>query len=463
MPDKYDHLRHNGLQRKLKAEKKFKADMKRVLALIISFRGPRTQKGFVRISSKLLKKKFPSYQKIIRQLEEEGKIEVLRQFEVGKLAYGYRSMVTPEEEAKILKWHRKYNKPDGEYFGELAKVSRPNIEEAIKLINEHTSVEAISKRAKRVYVEDGVVKMNGNEVKRDFFALTYMGSGKTYYYGKEKFAKVVDQIKVYYFRNKYYAGNSFIEDKSREIHATWLQKVIAMEEGHYIYKSSMKNGRTFNNLTLMPKPLLTLYKYNNEDLINIDGISYQATLAKHLPYLINSIPLLSIYCSFLLTIPPIVRGAFAEAVDSGGFYEEIMRILASRGREITRDEAKKIFFMSIFSKNFDNEWGHLLNVFDPEMKKQIDDFKHMFGYNHYAIALQRAESGIWSQVKKQLEDMGIFHIGKHDAVLVPRSQWEAALKVVIDTHTNYIDKFHISVEGPELNLIYNQDYEIKAA
>lgn len=460
-PEKYDFLRRNGQKRKEEAEKKFQADLKKMLHLIMRFRGRRDLKGYVRISSKLLKKKFHNYHKLIKHLEEEGKVSVLRQYVVGEKAYGYRVDISAEEKAKIHKWYTKYNKSDGEYFGYLNELVRPNFEDALKVIEEHCNEEAIESKAKKVYVEDGEVTINGRKVDKDFFVVRYVDSGKQYYYGKEKMLKVIEGIKVWYYKEAFYADNDFIKKKSEEIRANWTQKVITMDEGHFRYSTSLKNRRSFDNITQMPKPLLKLYKYKGEQLINIDGVNYQATLAKALPNLINNLPILSTYLTFLTLLPPIVRGAFEKAVDSGLFYEEIIRQLLLRGIQVDRKEAKKIFFTAIFSKNFNNEWASLLAVFDPEMKKQIDDFKRMFGYNHYAIALQLGESGIWSQIKLKLEEMGIFYVGKHDAVLVPRSQWEKALKVVIDVHNEYLDKFHISIESSDMELVYDQDYQIK--
>lgn len=463
--DKYDFLRRNGEKRKGEAEKKFEADLKRIMMLIMSFRGRRDLRGFVRISSKLLKKKFHNYHKLIRHLEEEGKVSVLRQYIIGEKAFGYRVNLDLEEKARIIKWYNKYNKPEseGEYFGYLNKVKRPDLVVALKVIEENCTIDAVAAKSEKVYVEDGEVMINGRRFNKKYYVVTYMDSGKKYYYGKDKMRKVIGGIDVWYYKDKFYADNNFFEKKSQEIRSNWTQKVLSFEQGHFKYSTSLRNGRSFDNLTLMPKKLIKLYKHEEGEFFNIDGVSYQATLAKHLPILINNIPILSTYLSFLTLLPPIVRGAFEKALDSGLFYEEIIKQLALRGIKVSRDKAKTIFFTAIFSKNFDNEWGKLLEVFDPEMKKQIDDFKRMFGYNHYAIALQLAESGIWSRIKLKLEEMGIYYIGKHDAVLIPRSRWEEALKVIIDIHNEYLEGFHISVEGPGVNRVYNQDYQITKA
>jgi hypothetical protein len=212
------------------------------------------------------------------------------------------------------------------------------------------------------------------------------------------------------------------------------------------------NSRLDTNLTNMKKELRRFIKGN---YVEIDLKNSQPYLFGELLKVILGLSLLcyqdpelnlleSIVNQYIQTIPKhnlikkkynlVSFSSFIECSMDGTLYEFIR---AGSKRDISRDDAKKSFIVSMYSQNYKGntkfipykEEKQLLRNAFPELADLLFDLK-LSDNKQLAIFLQRVESFIFiDYIAKKLVENGIIPLTIHDSVIVKQEHYKKALEI----------------------------------
>jgi len=189
---------------------------------------------------------------------------------------------------------------------------------------------------------------------------------------------------------------------------------------------SLTNDRLFTPLTNLYSPLLEAIKINDEKLVSIDLSNSQPLLLAQ--NIVN-------YHSELLQNPEIKE--FVTASQEGKVYE----FFQSKLNLSSRNEAKKTVMQLFFSSN----------KLNTNLKKKVNEILPTFyeflkskkGKTHknLSINLQKMEASIFvDEILKTLLNSGIPAISKHDSILIPQSQIENTLIVMVSILDVFFEK-----------------------
>ena len=130
-----------------------------------------------------------------------------------------------------------------------------------------------------------------------------------------------------------------------------------------------------------------------------------------------------------------------------------------------RQHGKSIAFRTVFSKpKPENELVRQFRQIYPTIISIINDFKDKFGYNQFAIGLQRVEAvlfidHIWQKAKQS----GINCFTRHDSLVFPINKKQEVDKIITDVFKSF--DFIYRMEYEEFNtdeimnqLVYTTDY-----
>lgn len=116
-----------------------------------------------------------------------------------------------------------------------------------------------------------------------------------------------------------------------------------------------------------------------------------------------------------------------------------------------REHGKSIAFRTVFSKpKPENELVRQFRQLYPTVISIINDFKEKYGYNKFAIGLQRVEAAIfidqiWSRAKKA----GIICFTRHDSLVFPITKRKDVENIITDVFASF--DFIYRVEYEEFN------------
>jgi hypothetical protein len=318
-------------------------------------------------------------------------------------------------------------------------------------------------------------------------------------------------LDVIQYREKCYLAplDQFIERRVYDTRANYLDALLRIKESRkrpaiYCARND-RNRRLDTNLTNLKNELLELIRLDGERLVSIDLKNSQPLLLTHLieqsfEY-VNAqndknileknvmrrasndyVPLITEYIYLrentnkLLTLREIISiinvtkfsqksaknghityslpgdlREFCELTKNGKFYERFALLLGSEGKKIyTRNEAKKILFLTLFSAHrYNPEEKKLLAKYYPSLVIWTNEFKRLsIAYNagegktgaeirergnaQLAVILQTIESGIFiDRILARLLSEGFRVFTKHDSVLCKESDLSKVSDIVI--------------------------------
>ena len=284
---------------------------------------------------------------------------------------------------------------------------------------------------------------------------------------------LIEDKRKYYIQDK----EEYCQLKELFIYISYITAAFQIYSKIFFCNRKNVGNRLFHNLTSLPNLLLPCVTINGEKLVSFDLKNSQFTLLADLiecgyfnKYLIRGIETNINYglkpassdsytikngtitilsqpkSDFIITIYPYmppkllwrISGItnsipqdiqdFIAAAKSGEFYE----VVQERLELPSRSEAKTLMFELLFSSwKFNSEDKNKLRSLFPNLVKVIDAYKKEKGDNQFAIDLQRRESEIFiDHILYTLLKNGIMAVSKHDSILCPKSQQEAAEKII---------------------------------
>ena len=122
-----------------------------------------------------------------------------------------------------------------------------------------------------------------------------------------------------------------------------------------------------------------------------------------------------------------------------------------------REHGKAIAFRTAFSKpKPENELVKQFRSVYPTIINIINDFKTSFGYNNFAVGLQRLESEIFiDYIWKRVKQKGINSFTRHDSIVFPISKKKEVAEIIEDVFSEF--EFIHRVEYEEFNTEEIQD------
>lgn len=113
-----------------------------------------------------------------------------------------------------------------------------------------------------------------------------------------------------------------------------------------------------------------------------------------------------------------------------------------------REHGKSIAFRTVFSKpKPENELVQQFRELYPAVIGIINDYKNRYGYNQFAIGLQRIEAEIFiDNIWKQAKIAGINCFTRHDSLVFPINRQKEVEKIIADVFNSF-------------NFIYRVEYE----
>ena len=130
-----------------------------------------------------------------------------------------------------------------------------------------------------------------------------------------------------------------------------------------------------------------------------------------------------------------------------------------------RQHGKSIAFRTVFSKpKPENELVRQFRQIYPTVISIINDFKDKYGYNQFAIGLQRVEAVIFiDHIWKKAKQSGINCFTRHDSLVFPINKKDVVEKIIADVFAKFDFIYRIEYEvfnseEIEMRLINETDY-----
>jgi len=300
---------------------------------------------------------------------------------------------------------------------------------------------------------------------------------------------LIEDKRNYYIQDK----EEYCKLKELQIYISYMTAAIQIDTKIFFCNRENVGNRLFHNLTSFPNLLLPYITINGEKLVSFDLKNSQFTLFADLlecgyfnnylkqgnypcidfgvkpassdTYTIKNgkmtifsqpksdfIKRIYSYMSLKISwrksgmtlyLPQDIQD-FIAAARSGIFYDNIEKLLELP----SRTEAKTLMFELLFSsRKFNSEDKTKLKSLFPNLVKVIDAYKKAKGDNQFAIDLQRRESEIFiDQILYTLLKKGIKALSKHDSILCPKSQQEAAEKIIREILDKEIGTYELECE-----------------
>lgn len=312
----------------------------------------------------------------------------------------------------------------------------------------------------------------------------------------EKIAKEQGKELLYY-KDKFIIANAEvfnqIANHNLSVHYKWQVKSFLSE--NFNFSRNKNTLRVYSKLSSLPSALLPFIRINGQYILQADLKCSQFTLfANLINYYLNHSGeelvalfkkkqaksfvsgLVSIFDKHkdefpdegLNTTSPsenefITNDVYRFLVDT--LLHDFYGILKGQLGLPLRQHGKSIAFRTVFSKpKPENELVRQFRQIYPTIISIINDFKDKFGYNQFAIGLQRVEAvlfidHIWQKAKQS----GINCFTRHDSLVFPINKKQEVDKIITDVFKSF--DFIYRIEYEEFNtdeimqqLVYTTDY-----
>jgi len=312
----------------------------------------------------------------------------------------------------------------------------------------------------------------------------------------QKIAKEQGQVLLYY-KDKFVIANAEqftqIANHNLSVHYKWQVKSFLPE--NFNFSRNKNTLRVYSKLSSLPSALLPFIRINGQYILQADLKCSQFTLfANLINYYLNHSgeELVALFkkkqaktfVSALVTIfdrhkdelpeeglnttsPSenefITNDVYGFLVDT--LLHDFYSILKVQLGLPLRQHGKSIAFRTVFSKSKpENELVRQFRQIYPTVISIINDFKDKYGYNQFAIGLQRVEAVIFiDHIWQKAKQSGINCFTRHDSLVFPINKKQEVDKIITDVFKSF--DFIYRMEYEEFNtdeimnqLVYTTDY-----
>lgn len=300
----------------------------------------------------------------------------------------------------------------------------------------------------------------------------------------------------------YYKDNFIIADAEKfnhianhnlSVHYKWQVKSFLPE--NFNFSRNKNTLRVYSKLSSLPSALLQFIRINGQYILQADLKCSQFTLFANLfNYYLNHSGeelvalfkkkqaktfvsgLISIFDEHKDELPDeglntaspsenefITNDVYKFLVDSllHDFYVIIRKELGLTLRE----HGKSIAFRTVFSKpKPENELVRQFRQIYPTVISIINDFKDRYGYNQFAVGLQRVEAVIFiDHIWQKAKQSGINCFTRHDSLVFPINKKDVVEKIIDDVFAEFDFIYRIEYEvfnseEIEMRLVSETDY-----
>jgi hypothetical protein len=325
----------------------------------------------------------------------------------------------------------------------------------------------------------------------DSFSVSHMSVESAQKIAKEQGKELL------YYKDKFIIANAEqftqIANHNLSVHYKWQVKSFLPE--NFNFSRNKNTLRVYSKLSSLPSALLPFIRINGQYILQADLKCSQFTLfANLINYYLNHSgeELVALFKNkqaktFVSGLVTIFDRHKDELPDEGlnttspsenefitndvyGFLVDTLLhdfygILKVQLGLPLRQHGKSIAFRTVFSKpKPENELVRQFRQIYPTIISIINDFKDKFGYNQFAIGLQRVEAvlfidHIWQKAKQS----GINCFTRHDSLVFPINKKQEVDKIITDVFKSF--DFIYRMEYEEFNtdeimnqLVYTTDY-----
>ena len=325
----------------------------------------------------------------------------------------------------------------------------------------------------------------------DSFSVSHMSVESAQKIAKEQGKELL------YYKDKFIIANAEqftqIANHNLSVHYKWQVKSFLPE--NFNFSRNKNTLRVYSKLSSLPSALLPFIRINGQYILQADLKCSQFTLfANLINYYLNHSgeELVALFkkkqaktfVSALVTIfdrhkdelpeeglnttsPSenefITNDVYGFLVDT--LLHDFYGILKVQLGLPLRQHGKSIAFRTVFSKSKpENELVRQFRQIYPTVISIINDFKDKYGYNQFAIGLQRVEAVIFiDHIWQKAKQSGINCFTRHDSLVFPINKKQEVDKIITDVFKSF--DFIYRMEYEEFNtdeimnqLVYTTDY-----
>jgi hypothetical protein len=325
----------------------------------------------------------------------------------------------------------------------------------------------------------------------DSFSVSHMSVESAQKIAKEQGKELL------YYKDKFIIANAEqftqIANHNLSVHYKWQVKSFLPE--NFNFSRNKNTLRVYSKLSSLPSALLPFIRINGQYILQADLKCSQFTLfANLINYYLNHSgeELVALFKkkqakTFVSGLVTIFDRHKDELPDEGlnttspsenefitndvyGFLVDTLLhdfygILKVQLGLPLRQHGKSIAFRTVFSKSKpENELVRQFRQIYPTVISIINDFKDKYGYNQFAIGLQRVEAVIFiDHIWQKAKQSGINCFTRHDSLVFPINKKQEVDKIITDVFKSF--DFIYRMEYEEFNtdeimnqLVYTTDY-----
>ena len=325
----------------------------------------------------------------------------------------------------------------------------------------------------------------------DSFSVSHMSVESAQKIAKEQGKELL------YYKDKFIIANAEqftqIANHNLSVHYKWQVKSFLPE--NFNFSRNKNTLRVYSKLSSLPSALLPFIRINGQYILQADLKCSQFTLfANLINYYLNHSgeELVALFKkkqakTFVSALVTIFDRHKDELPDEGlnttspsenefitndvyGFLVDTLlhdfySILKVQLGLPLRQHGKSIAFRTVFSKSKpENELVRQFRQIYPTVISIINDFKDKYGYNQFAIGLQRVEAVIFiDHIWQKAKQSGINCFTRHDSLVFPINKKQEVDKIITDVFKSF--DFIYRMEYEEFNtdeimnqLVYTTDY-----
>ncbi len=197
------------------------------------------------------------------------------------------------------------------------------------------------------------------------------------------------------------------KEKNKYSAKSQLKNIDDIINGNFKYKIDKFSKRIHTPFSKMPKRFRDRIKIDGEETCEVDIRASHAQFIFHLQHIFNP------------------DAEFVKQIKYGNVYSYIAFKL-----NIDVKKAKSDFNATLNADFNDYQNWKIKNLF-PQLFKQVDILKALYGHNHIARILQSKERIEVTNIAIELAALGIKHFTIHDSFLVKKSDAELVRQILI--------------------------------
>jgi len=302
-----------------------------------------------------------------------------------------------------------------------------------------------------------------------------------------------------YYKDKFVIAKKeqFIQIATHNLTVHYKWQVDSCLPENFNFSRNSNTLRVYSKLSSLPTTLLPFLRINGKYILQADLKCSQFTLfANLINYYLNhsgeeliamfTKKKVKTFVSGLVSIFDQHKDEFPDeglytgnpqenAYDTNDVYKFLIDCLKHDFYDIIKSElnlpqrehGKGIAFRTVFSKpKPENELVRQFRHLYPTVISIINDFKGKYGYNQFAIGLQRVEAAIFiDHIWKNTKQAGINSFTRHDSLVFPINKRKDVEQIITDVFKSFDFIYRDKVKYEEFNteeimqrLVHETDY-----